>query len=251
MKIVVIGGSGLIGSKLVDKLGAAGHEAVAASPATGIDAVTGEGLDAALAGSDVVVDVANAPVWDDAAVLDFFTRGSGNLLAAEARAGTRHHVTLSVVGADRLPDSGYLRAKHAQEEVIRAGTIPYTILRATQFYEFLGRIAESAAGEDGTIHLSPALMQPVAAEDVASALADLAQGAPANGVVELAGPESLGMDVLGRRVLETGGDARPVVSDPDARYFGTALDDASLRPDGDAPRLGATRFSDWLATPAA
>jgi uncharacterized protein YbjT (DUF2867 family) len=248
MKIVVIGGSGLIGSKLVTKLREDGHDPLAASPDSGVNALTGEGLAEALEGAQVVVDVANAPAWDDAAVLDFFQTASSNLLAAEAAAGVRHHVALSVVGADRLPDSGYLRAKVAQEELVKAGPIPYTIVRATQFYEFIGRIADSSS--DGTtVRLSPALVQPEAADDVASTLADVAVGAPVNGTVELAGPEAFPLDELARRVLSAKGDARRVVADPQVRYFGAELDDRSLAP-GDDARIAPTRFEDWLSQSA-
>ena len=231
MKIVVIGGSGLIGSKLVGKLSEAGHDALAASPNSGVDIITGEGLAEALEGAQVVVDVANAPAWDDAAVLDFFQTSARNISSAEAVAGVGHHVTLSVVGADRLPDSGYLRAKVAQEELVKAGSIPYTIVRATQFFEFIGRIADSSTDGD-TVLLSPALVQPEAADDVASTLADVAVGLPLNDTVELAGPEAFPLDQLARRMLNARGDARRVVADPHARYFGAELDDRSLVPGG-------------------
>ncbi len=245
MKIVVIGGGGLIGTRLVTRLRERGHEAVAASRSSGIDAVTGAGLPAALAGADVVVDVANSPSFEDADVLEFFEASSRNLLAAEAAAGVGHHVALSVVGADRLPDSGYMRAKVAQEGLIRSAGIPYTIIRATQFFEFLGAIAGS--GTDGnTVRLPAALMQPVAAEDVAAALADIAVNEPVNGTIELAGPESLRLDDLVRRFLAASRDERQVTTDARARYFGAALDDRSLTP-GDNPRLGSTRFEDWLS----
>jgi uncharacterized protein YbjT (DUF2867 family) len=244
MKIVVIGGSGLIGSKLVAKLGHAGHDPLAASPDSGVDTLTGQGLVEALEGAEVVVDVSNAPVWDDAAVLEFFQTSSRNILAAEVDAGVGHHVALSVVGTDRLPDSGYFRAKLAQEEAIKAATVPYTIVRATQFFEFIGRIADS--NSDGeTVRVPPVLMQPEAAEDVAAALAVAAVGAPVNGTVELAGPERFRLDELARRVLSASGDARHVTADPDARYFGAALDDSSLMP-GDDARIAPTRFEDWL-----
>jgi len=195
--------------------------------------------------AQVVVDVANAPAWDDAAVLDFFQTSSRNVLAAEAAAGVGHHVALSVVGADRLPDSGYLRAKVAQEDLIKAGTIPYTILRATQFFEFIGRIADSGADGD-TVRLSPALMQPIAADDVAAALADVAANEPVNGTVGVAGPEAIRLDELARRVLRANNDARQVIADVHARYFGTELDDQSLTP-GNHPRIAPTRFEDWLS----
>jgi uncharacterized protein YbjT (DUF2867 family) len=244
MKIVVIGGTGLIGSKLVAKLRRDGHDPLAASPDTGVNALTGEGLAEALEGAQVVVDVANAPAWDDAAVLDFFRTSSRNLLAAETAAGVGHHVTLSVVGTDRLPDSGYFRAKAAQEDVVKSGPVPYTILRATQFFEFIGRIADS--GTDGdTVRLSPALVQPEAADDVASTLADLAVGAPLNDIVELAGPEAFRLDEVARRLLNANDDPRQVTADAHARYFGVELDDRSLIP-GDDARIAPTRFEDWL-----
>jgi uncharacterized protein YbjT (DUF2867 family) len=244
MKIVVIGGTGLIGSKLVDRLGRDGHAALAASPDTGVDMLTGEGLAEALAGAQVVVDVANAPAWDDAAVLAFFQRSSRNLLAAEAAAGVRHHVTLSVVGTDRLPESGYLRAKAAQEGLVKAGPVPYTIVRATQFFEFIGRIADSNTDGD-TVRLPPVLVQPEAADDVAATLADVALGAPLNDTVELAGPEAFRLDELARRVLEATGDPRRVIVDVHARYFGAELVNGSLTP-GDDARIASTRFQDWL-----
>ena len=248
MKIIVIGGSGLIGSKLVSKLSEAGHDALPASPDSGVDILTGDGLAEALEGAQVVVDVANAPAWDDEAVLNFFQTASRNLLAAEAAAGVGHHVTLSVVGADRLPDSGYLRAKVAQEELVQAGPIPYSIVRATQFFEFIGRIADSSTDGD-TVLLSPALVQPEAADDVVSTLADVAVGAPLNGTVELAGPEAFPLDELARRVLSAKGDARRVVADPHVRYFGAELNDRSLVP-GEGARIAPTRFEDWLAEAA-
>jgi uncharacterized protein YbjT (DUF2867 family) len=245
MKIVVIGGTGLIGSKLVEKLRADGHEALAASPDTGVDTLTGEGLAEALEDAEVVVDVANAPNWDDAAVMEFFQTTSRNVLAAETAAGVRHHVVLSVVGADQLKDSGYLRAKVAQEEAIKAGDVPYTILRATQFFEFIGRIAD--AGMNGeTIHLAPVFVQPEAADDVAAALADTAVSAPVNGTVELAGPERFRLDELARRFLRANDDHREVTADVHARYFGAELDEDSLTP-GDSARIAPTRFEDWLS----
>jgi uncharacterized protein YbjT (DUF2867 family) len=247
MKIVVIGGTGLIGSKLVVKLREAGCEALAASPDTGVDTFTGEGLAEAMSGAQVVVDVSNAPAWDDAAVLDFFQTTARNLLAAEAAAGVAHHVALSVVGIERLPDSGYFRAKLAQEAVIKESPVPYTILRATQFFEFIGRIADSSA-EGDTIHLSPALVRPEAADDVAAALAEIALADPLNGTVELAGPETFRLDELARRLLRAKHDERPVVTDPDARYFGAKLDDGSLTP-GENPRVAPTRFDDWVSRP--
>jgi len=250
MKIVVIGGTGLIGSKLVEKLQATGHEAVAASPDTGVNTITGEGLAEVLEGTEVVVDVANAPVWEDAEVLDFFRTSARNLIAADAVAGVSHQVTLSVVGTDRLQDSGYFRAKLAQEEAVESGDVPYTILRATQFYEFISRLADSSSDGE-SIRLAPVLIQPEAADDVASALAEIATSAPVNGIVELAGPEQFRLDDLARRVLEANADPRPVIADPGARYFGAELHETSLIP-GDNSRIGPTRFEDWLgrATPA-
>ena len=245
MKIVVIGGSGLIGSKLVDKLRQAGHDPLAASLESGVDIIKGDGLAEAMEGAQVVVDVANAPAWDDAAVLDFFKTASGNLLGAEAAAGVGHHVTLSVVGADRLPASGYMRAKVAQEELVKAGPIPYTIVRATQFFEFIGRIADSSTDGD-TVRLSPAFIQPESADDVAATLADVAVGAPLNDTVELAGPEAFRLDDLARRFLDASDDPRKVTADVHARYFGAELDDRTLTP-GDDARIAPTRFEDWLA----
>jgi uncharacterized protein YbjT (DUF2867 family) len=244
MKIVVIGGTGLIGSKLVEKLRRAGHEPLAASPDSGVDTYTGEGVEQALEGAQVVVDVANAPAWDDAAVLDFFQTTSRNLLDAEAGSGVRHHVALSVVGADRLPDSGYFRAKLAQEQVVKAASVPYTILRATQFFEFLGRIADSGT-EGDTVHLPPVLVQPEAADDVAAALADIAVSEPLNDIVELAGPKAFPFDELIRRLLRAENDSRRVIADVHARYFGAELSERSLTP-GDNPRIAPTHFEDWL-----
>jgi uncharacterized protein YbjT (DUF2867 family) len=244
MKIVVIGGSGLIGTKLVNRLRDKGHEVLAASPASGVDTITGEGLAEALAGAEVVVDVANSPSFEDKAVLEFFETSSRNLLAAEAVAGVGHHLALSVVGADRLPASGYMRAKVAQENLIKASGVPFTILRATQFFEFVGRIANSAVDGDA-IRLSPALLQPIAADDVVAALADLAVGSPLEATVEVAGPEAWPLDKICSKALAAGGDGRRVIADVHARYFGTELDDRSLTP-GAHPRLGTTRFEDWL-----
>lgn len=249
MKIVVIGGSGLIGSKLVDRLRRKGHEVLAASPNSGVNTITGQGLAEALTGAQIVVDVANSPSFEDKAVLDFFETSGRNLLAAEAAAGVGHHVALSVVGTARLPDSGYLRAKLVQENLIRASGIPYTILQATQFFEFVGAIIQSGADGD-VIRLSPALLQPIAADDVAAALADLAVGAPVNGTVEVAGPEPMPLDALARRFLSARGDRRQVIADIRARYFGTRLDDKSLTP-GENARLGRTHFEDWLEASAA
>jgi uncharacterized protein YbjT (DUF2867 family) len=245
MKIVVIGGSGLIGSKVVSTLRQRGHEVVAASPSSGVNTVTGEGLSKALAGAQVVVDVANSPSFEDKAALEFFQTSGRNLLAAEAAAGVRHHVALSVVGTDRLLASGYFRAKMAQEELIKGSNVPYTIVRATQFFEFVGAIAQSAT--DGqTVRLPPALMQPIVSDDVAAGLADVALAEPLNGTVELAGPESIPMDELVRRFLVAHRDTRQVMTDPQAGYFGTPVNDRSLTP-GENPRLGRTRFADWLS----
>ncbi|RJG08736.1 SDR family oxidoreductase [Pseudomonas cavernicola] len=245
MKIVVIGGTGLIGSKLVKNLRERGHDAFAAAPSTGVNSITREGLAQAMDGAHVVVDVANAPSWEDQAVLEFFETSSRNLLAAEAAAGVRHHVALSIVGSERLPDNGYFRAKVAQENLIKASGMPYTILRATQFFEFVGGIAQSATvGEE--IHLSPALIQPIASDDVAAALTDVTLAAPVNGTVEVAGPEAMPLDELVRRFLRATRDTRKVVPDVHARYFGDVLDDQSLTP-GKNSRLGAIHFEDWLA----
>jgi uncharacterized protein YbjT (DUF2867 family) len=244
MKIVVIGGSGLIGRKLVNNLRQHGHEVVAASLSSGVNVLTGEGLADALSGAQVVVDVTNSPSFADKAVLEFFETAGRNLLAAEAAAGVRHHIALSVVGTDRLLASGYFRAKMAQENLIQASTIPYTIVRATQFFEFVSSIAQSAA--DGrTVRLSPALMQPIASDDVAAALADVAVEAPSNGTIELAGPEAIRLDDVVRRFLSAHRDAREVTTDVHAPYFGIELNDQSLTA-RDNPRIGPTRFEDWL-----
>jgi uncharacterized protein YbjT (DUF2867 family) len=245
MKIVVIGGTGLIGSKLVEKLRSAGHDPLAASPDTGVNTITGEGLAGALERAQVVVDVSNAPNRDDAAVLDFFQTSARNVLAAETAAGVQHHVVLSVVGADRLPESGYMRAKVAQEEAVKAGPVPYTILRASQFFEFIGRIADSSADGE-TVRLAPVFVQPESADDVAAALADVAVSDPLNGIVELGGPEQFRLDELARRVLSANHDPRPVTADVHARYYGSELDDHSLTPGGNA-RIAPTRFEDWLS----
>ncbi|MET0814582.1 MAG: SDR family oxidoreductase [Pseudoxanthomonas sp.] len=244
MKIVVIGGTGLIGSKLVKKLVERGHQAIAAAPDRGVNTITREGLAQAMDGTQVVVDVANAPAWDDQAVLDFFQTSGRNVLAAEAAAGVGHHVALSIVGSDRNPDNGYFRAKVAQENLIKASSIPYSILRATQFYEFVGGIAQAAA-VGGEIRLSPALVQPIASDDVAEALADIAVAGPLNGTVEVAGPEALPLDELVGRLLKATQDPRKVVPDVHARYFGAELDDQSLTP-GEGARIGGIRFDDWL-----
>jgi uncharacterized protein YbjT (DUF2867 family) len=246
MKLVVIGGSGRIGANVVRRLAAHGHDPVPASPATGVDTITGEGLADVMAGADVAVDVSNAPVWDDDAVLEFFTTSTRNQLAAERDAGVGHHLAVSIVGADRLPDSGYLRAKVAQEAEIEAGGIPYTILRATQFFDFLSQIVESGAEDDG-VRLSTGLMQFVGADDVAATVAELATGAPVAGRVELGGPEALGIDAWARRLFAATGDERTVVGDPHARYFGTELHGGELTP-GDGARIGAIDFEAWFAT---
>jgi uncharacterized protein YbjT (DUF2867 family) len=249
MKVVVIGGTGLVGTKLVERLRADGHDPVAASPDTGVNTITGEGLAEVLEGADVVVDVANAPVWEDEAVMDFFRTSARNVLAAEVAAGVKHHIGLSVVGTDRLPGSGYLRAKLAQEEMVEAGAVPYTILRASQFFEFIGRIADSSADGEDTVRLAPVFVQPEAAGDVADALADIAVNAPVNGIVELGGPEQFRLDELVRRVLEAKNDPRRVTTDAHARYFGTELGEHSLTP-GSGARIAPTRFADWLSRTA-
>ena len=245
MKIVVIGGSGRVGSNVVRRLEAHGHEAVPASPATGVDTITGEGLAEVMAGADVVVDVSNAPVWDDDAVREFFVTSTRNLLAAEGTGGVGHHVAVSIVGAELLPDSGYLRAKVAQEAELEAGQVPYTILRSTQFFEFLPQIVESGA-EDESVRLPSGLMQLVAADDVAATVVELATGAPA-GRVELGGPEALGVDAWARRLFAATGDQRQVIADPQARYFGTELQGGELTA-GAGARIGAIDFDAWYAT---
>jgi uncharacterized protein YbjT (DUF2867 family) len=245
MKVVVIGGSGLIGKKVAVNLRQRGRDVLAASPSSGVNTVTGEGLAEALAGAQVVVDVSNAPVWEDNEVLAFFETSGRNLLAAEAAAGVGHHVALSVVGTDRLLTSGYFRAKLAQEKLIKASPIPYTIVRATQFFEFVGAFAQLAT-EGQTVRLPPVLMQPIAADDVAAVMADVALAEPLNGTVELAGPELIRQDDLVRQFLNATGDTRTVIADPKALYYGIAVNDQSLTP-GDHPRLGSTRFADWLS----
>lgn len=245
MKIVIIGGSGLIGSNVATRLRRNGHEAVAASPSTGVNAITGEGLAEVLAGAQVVVDVANSPSFEDKAVLEFFETSSRNLLAAEAKAGVEHHIALSIVGTDRLPENGYFRAKVAQENLIKASKIPYTILRSTQFFEFIEGIINSG-DEGGTVRLSPALIQPIAADDVSAVLADLAVGTPVNGIVEVGGPDRFPLDELGRKFLTARDDKRQVIADVHARYFGSELNDRSLVT-GDNPRIGATRFQNWFS----
>jgi uncharacterized protein YbjT (DUF2867 family) len=248
MKIVVIGGSGLIGSKLITKLVERGYQAVAASPNTGVNTVTGEGLAEVLEGASVVVDISNSPSWEDAAVMKFFETSTRNLLAYEAAAGVGHHVALSVVGTERLLESGYFRAKLAQENLIKASSIPYSIVRATQFFEFVKGIADFSAHGDKVL-LAPALIQPMAADDVASAVGRIAIGAPVNGVVEVGGPEKFRLYELVQRYLAARKDPREVVADPHARYYGVELSESTLVP-GDDARLGETRFDDWLSRSA-
>ena len=248
MKIVVIGGTGLIGSKLVNKLGKRGHQAVAASPKSGVNTVTGEGLADALEGAQIVVDVANSPSFEANAALAFFENAGRNLAAAETRAGVGHHVALSVVGTDRLLESGYFRAKLAQEKLIKASGIPYSIVRATQFFEFIGAIAEAGAVGQ-TVHVPSALVQPIAADDVATALTDVTLSQPANGTVEVAGPEPFQIDEIVRQFLEVQSDPREVITDEAAGYFGVKLNRMSLMP-GEQARLAPTRFGDWLRASA-
>ncbi|MCG5452144.1 MULTISPECIES: SDR family oxidoreductase [Micromonospora] len=243
MKIVVIGGSGLIGSKLVDRLGAQGHEAVPASPKTGVNTLTGEGVAGALTDAEVVVDVSNSPSFEAAAVLEFFETSTRTLLAAASDAGVNHYVALSIVGCDRIPDSGYMRAKVAQEKLIVASGLPYSVVHATQFFEFLQGIIDTAT-EGDTVHLAPVLIQPMAADDVAAAVAEVALGAPTNSVVEVAGPEQFRLDELGRSLLTDQQDRRSVVADPDARYFGAKLGERSLVP-ADGARLAGTALDAW------
>jgi uncharacterized protein YbjT (DUF2867 family) len=245
MKVVVIGGTGLIGSNVVTLLHEHGHEAVAASPSSGVNAYTGEGLTGALAGADVVVDVTNSPSFEDAAVLDFFTTSTSNLLAAEKAAGVGHHVALSVVGSERLPDSGYLRAKVAQERLIADSGIPFSIVKATQFYEFVSSIAD-AATVDGVVRLPHQLIQPLPSSDAAAAVARVAAGAPLNGVVEVGGPVAMPMDEFIRTGLAAKGDPRTVVADPDATYFGARLEQRSLVADEGA-QLSTTPYAEWAA----
>jgi uncharacterized protein YbjT (DUF2867 family) len=248
MRIVVIGGTGLIGSKLVANLQAQGHDAVPAAPNTGVNTLTGEGLGEALAGADVVVDVSNSPSFEDTAVLKFFETSTRNILDAEAAADLAHHVALSVVGTERLTDSGYMRAKVAQENLIRNSPIPYTIVHATQFFEFAIRTADEAADGD-TIRVPPVLIQPMAADDVAAAVCDVTLASPLNKMIEIAGPEPLRFEDWVREPLRAVGDQRVVVTDPQARYFGARLTERSLLP-GDGARLGPTHFADWLSQQA-
>jgi uncharacterized protein YbjT (DUF2867 family) len=248
MKIVIIGGTGLIGSKLVSRLRDLGHQAVPASPDTGVDTLTGQGLPEVLTGAAVVVDVSNSPSFQDAAVLKFFETSTSNLLAAEAAGGVGHHVALSVVGCERAPDSGYLRAKVAQEKLIRNSPIPYSIVRATQFFEFLKRIADEAT-DGNMVRIAPVVFQPMAADDVAKAVGRVAVSTPVNGVVEIAGPEQFRFDEFIRLGLTARQDPRVVIADPNAHYFGTELGERTLVPVGDAT-LGEIRFEEWLAQSA-
>jgi uncharacterized protein YbjT (DUF2867 family) len=245
MKIVVIGGTGLIGSKVVTKLGEQGHEAVPASPSTSVNTLTGEGLDDALAGADVVVDVSNSPSFEDAAVLDFFRTSTGNLLAAERKAGVGHHVALSVVGTEERPDVGYFRAKLAQEKLIEESGIPFSLVHATQFFEFAHQIAD-AATDGGTVRMPPVLFQPIAGEEVAQAVAKAAVGAPLNGRAEIAGPERFRMDAFFREALAAWDDPREVVTDQNAQYYGSVMREPDLVP-ADGATLGQVRYTDWLA----
>jgi len=249
MKIVVIGGTGLIGSRLVNKLKEQGHQAIAAAPNTGVNTLTGEGLADVLKGASVVVDVSNSPSWDDAAVMNFFETSTRNLLSQESAAGIKHHVALSVVGTDRLSESGYFRAKIAQEDLIRKSSIPYTIVHATQFFEFLKGLADISM-VDGKVHLPPVLFEPMSADDVASGVAKVAVGPPVNGIVEIAGPEQFRVDDLVRRRLVSLKDPREIVADPNARYGGAKVSEKTLLP-GKNARLGETRFENWLTQPAA
>jgi uncharacterized protein YbjT (DUF2867 family) len=250
MKVLVIGGTGLIGSQVIANLIELGHEAVSASPRSGVDTITREGLAEAVAGVHTVVDLSNSPDWDDEAVLRFFTTSTKNLLAAERVAGVQHHVALSIVGADRAQDSGYMRAKVAQEKLIQESGSPYSIVRATQFFEFVGGIADSATDGD-TVRLPEGAFQPIASADVAAAVTRAAIGDPVNGITNIAGPEKRGMDDFIRTALAASGDPRQVVGDPTARYFGTALGEHTIVPlDGEDPTIYPTRFSDWAASRA-
>jgi uncharacterized protein YbjT (DUF2867 family) len=244
MKIVVIGGTGRIGSKVVARLRGAGHDVMAAAPNTGVNTVTGEGLEAALEGAHVVIDLANSPSFEPSAVMSFFTAHEKNLLAAEARAGVRHHVALSIVGDDRSPDNGYFRAKVAQEDLIKASGVPCTIIRSTQFMEFLSSIADSG-GDGNTVRISPGLFQPIAADDVAAIVADVALAEPRNGIIEIAGPDRAPFNEIVARYLKAVGDPREVVSDPEARYYGSRVEERSLVPLGEA-RLGRIGLDEWL-----
>lgn len=246
MKIVIIGGSGLIGSKVAAKLQQRGHEVIAASPSMGINSVTGEGLDAALSGADVLVDLANSPSFEEQAVMDFFTKAGRNLAVAGRKAGVKHYIILSVVGSDRLPDNTYLRAKVAQEKLIKEAGLPYTIVRSTQFFEFIDGIAYGGT-EGDVVRISPALFQPIAAEDVSDAMVDTILAKPVNGTIEIAGPDKVAMDDLVRRHLGAKKDPRKVVADVHARYFGSVINDQSLNPTGAHPRLGRLDYAAWAA----
>ncbi|GAB2951517.1 SDR family oxidoreductase [Nonomuraea fastidiosa] len=249
MRVVVVGGTGLIGSKLVNRLSRDGHEALAASPRTGVNTLTGEGLAEALEGAEVVVDVSNAPSFEPAAVLGFFETSTGNLLAAESEAEVGHHVALSIVGTERSPDNGYFRAKVAQERLIEKSGVPFSLVHATQFFEFVKGIADEA-DDGGVVRIAPVLFQPIAGDDVAAVLCEVAEGPPLNGRMEIAGPERVRMDEFFREALAALGDPREVVADPDARYFGSELAEHSLVPLGEA-RLGGIRYGDWVAAAAA
>lgn len=246
MKLVIVGGTGLIGSKLVNKLREQGQDVVAASPSSGVNSITGEGLADALKGASVTVDVTNSPSWEDAEVLKFFETSTRNLLVHEAAAGVGHHMALSVVGTERLLASGFFRAKLAQENLIKASAVPYSIVRATQFFEFVAKIADISS-EGNTVRLPPVLFQPMAADDVASALGKIAMSSPVNRTIEIGGPEQFRLDELVRRNLAARKDPRQVISDPEARYYGIPVSERTLIPDGDA-QLGGTRFEDWLRT---
>lgn len=250
MKIVVIGGTGLIGSKVIEHLTEHGHEAIPASPNSGVNTITGEGLPEVLVGANVVVDVSNSPSFADDDVLAFFTTSTANLLAAEREAGVTHHVALSIVGAELLPSSGYLRAKVAQEKFIEESGLPYSIVRATQFFEFVGRIADEAT-VDGVARLSTGLMQPIAAADVSAAVARVAAGDPLNGTVEIGGPQRLGQDEFVRAAMAAKGDLRTVIGDPEAPYFGTKLTGTELVPVSADAQLSTTTFAEWLAAQSA
>jgi uncharacterized protein YbjT (DUF2867 family) len=245
MKVVVIGGSGRVGSKVVDKLREQGHDAVAASLQSGVNTITGEGLDDALKGADVVVDASNSPSFEDDPVMEFFTKSTTNLLAAEKRDGVKHHVAMSIVGSDAMAEGGYIRAKLAQEQLVKDGGVPYTIVRATQFFEFVAQIADGSMVGD-SVHLPPVLFQPIAADEIGAAVAKVAVEPPVNGTVEVGGPEPLRLDETVRRALDAAGDTREVVSDESAPYFGAHMDERTLVP-GDGARLGELRFEDWLS----
>jgi len=245
MKIVVIGGTGLIGSKLVTRLSALGHEAIPASPNSGVNTLTGEGLAEVLKGANVVVDVSNSPSFEAVAVMNFFETSTRNLLSNEAAAGVGHHVALSVVGAERLPESGYLRAKVAQEKLIKESPVPYSIIHATQFFEFVNRIADEAT-TDNTVRIPPVLFQPIAADDVVAAITQVATNAPLNSTIEIAGPDEFRFDQLIQQALSARNDPRTVIADPNAPYFGTQLSERSIVPD-DGAQLGQIHFDEWLS----